>query len=56
MIWLLAHPLPSVSSTGDNQENEKERQLADGRAVEEPYHTTARKSGEETLVPSFLYK
>jgi hypothetical protein len=35
MIWLLAHPhpsIPSVSSTGDTHRNtEKERQLADGR-------------------------
>jgi hypothetical protein len=30
MIWLLSPPLPSVSSTGETQETEKERQLADG--------------------------
>ncbi len=30
-IWLLARPLPpSVNSTGDTQETEKERQPADG--------------------------
>jgi hypothetical protein len=46
---VLAHPLPSASSTGNRQETEKERQLVDGkggkRVGEEPNHKTARKLG-----------
>ncbi len=40
-------PLPTVSSTGDTQEAEKERQLltGEGGGGEEPNQTTARKPG-----------
>jgi hypothetical protein len=48
MVWLLPHPFPpSVSSNGNTQEDEKERQLADGKGGEgeEPNHTMVRKPG-----------
>jgi hypothetical protein len=55
MIWLLAHPspsLPTVPRQATNRKTEKERQLSDGRGVKgvgvEPNHTHIRKPGPHT--------